>query len=390
MLKKLWALALAFALIAGCAAAEQEIPAATITEVRTAIGENAVAYPQLTGMADAEVEKKINDDIVLSSNVASHLITLATLGDSPWGLQVTYEAYVGAGVFSTVISAKGKMPNGRDGHVYAAMTYDLATGDRLALDSLFKDVDAAVSHMEAIAEESLMAELNGYMEYSEITPLPKEHFTVDEDGVTFWYPSNQLLLLSGYSGACQFYFSEVAEYLPDGADELPARLGWLPQPLTDAEARALIAADAEAGRLPHVAVTLGDSMTEIVARNRLTRTPDEFPGGRYFVLEAPAFRGVLVISDAIQSGVDGSVAEGLQLKRGTLHGLTIGEAERARWRQVLGEPQRTIAFSENMAYDYNLPVGESDVYRFGENELRLHADASGVLCAVQLSKAMTD
>ena len=42
--------------------------------------------------------------------------------------------------------------------------------------------------------------------------------------------------------------------------------------------------------------------------------------------------------------------------------------------------------TENMAYDYNLPVGQYDVYHYGENELRLHADESGVLCAVQLCK----
>ena len=38
-----------------------------VDEVRTQIGENYVAYPQLTGMADEAVQKKINDDIVLSS-----------------------------------------------------------------------------------------------------------------------------------------------------------------------------------------------------------------------------------------------------------------------------------------------------------------------------------
>ena len=87
-----------------------------VDEVRTQIGENYVAYPQLTGMADEAVQKKINDDIVLSSGVANHLVTLATLGDSPWGLKVDYQVkLLGENVFSAVINAQGKMPDGHEG-----------------------------------------------------------------------------------------------------------------------------------------------------------------------------------------------------------------------------------------------------------------------------------
>ena len=82
MRKLLFALALAAALTAVLPALAQ----GEVDEVRTQIGENHVAYPQLKGMADEEIQTKINDDIVLSSGVANHLVTLATLGDSPWGL----------------------------------------------------------------------------------------------------------------------------------------------------------------------------------------------------------------------------------------------------------------------------------------------------------------
>lgn len=58
-----------------------------VDEVRTQIGENYVAYPQLTGMADEAVQKKINDDIVLSSGVANHLVTLAHAGGQPLGFE---------------------------------------------------------------------------------------------------------------------------------------------------------------------------------------------------------------------------------------------------------------------------------------------------------------
>lgn len=46
-----------------------------------------MCYPQLTGMADEAVQKKINDDIVLSSGVANHLVTLAHAGGQPLGFE---------------------------------------------------------------------------------------------------------------------------------------------------------------------------------------------------------------------------------------------------------------------------------------------------------------
>ena len=53
--------------------------------------------------------------------VTNHLVTLATLGDSPWGLKVDYRvALLEDGVFSAVINAQGKMPDGHEGQAYSA------------------------------------------------------------------------------------------------------------------------------------------------------------------------------------------------------------------------------------------------------------------------------
>ena len=357
-----------------------------VNEVRTEMGDAFVAYPQLAGLEDEAVMKAVNDDIVLSADISSHLVTLVTLGQSTWGLQVEYEAYLEGDVFSAVISAKGKMPNGRQGHAYTALTYDLVTGERLGPEALFEDVNAAVAFMEAEAENTMSEELSGYLNNAAVTPLPVEAYTVDADGVTFWYPSDQLSYHSGYSGACQFYWEELNAFLRTDEAGLPARLGVLPKAYTDAEAASLITQCVSEGWLPHVPVRMGDAMTGIAERYRLVRTPDEFPGGRYFVLEAPLFRSVLVISDSIQAGYDASVVEGIQLKRGALYGLVIVETQSARWRDMLGEPEETMAFSQSMAYDYALPVGQSDIYHFGDYELRLHTDESGVLSAIQLCR----
>ena len=356
--------------------AQARAQALSIQDVTMQMGHNSVAYPQLSGLSDENVQKKINDDVVLSSGMTNHMVTLATLAAGQQKLTVTYEAsVVEERVFSVVISAKGKLPGVRDGHAYTALCYDLTTGERLALEDLFTDAASAVERMETIAQATLPEELNGYMEYTDVVPLPQNSFTLDENGITFWYPAEQFSLLSGYSGACQFWYSEL-DGLWRGEE----------QPMTDALRRAAIEEAASSGQLPHVPAVMGESMQALAERYRLLRTPDEFPGGRYFVMEDPRFRQILVISDALQQGYDASVVEGVQLRRGGLYGLNIGTTVRTEWRSLLGEPDETLSFTESMAYDYGLKTGQCDVYHYGENELRLHADEQGVLCAIQLCK----
>lgn len=373
MLKKWLGAFCAALLLLSCACAET----AEVVEVATQIGENYVRYPQLQGMENEEMQSAINDEIVLEAGISDRLLTLITLGENG-SLRVDEQAFLlEDGIFSAVLSARGKLGRERDGHAYTAFAYDLSTGERLTLEALFTDVQAAVAKMEAIAEVSLSEEMSGYAEFSRITPLPLESFTLDERGITFWYPSEQFSLLSGYSGACQFTYEEL-----DGLWQER----FAPVKLSAQETAERIRESVVAGELPQTPVRMGQSMQEVVEAYRLVRTPDRFPGGRYFVLEDPLFRGTMVISDALESGYERSVVEGVQLRRGALHGLVIGTCTQTQWRDVLGEPEETVLFTQSMAYDYNLPSGQYDVYHYGENELRLHADESGVLCAAQLCK----
>ena len=368
MLKRSLAGLLGVLLLLGTACALGEMK---ISEIRTELGDNHVRYPQLEGMADAAIQSRINDDIVLSSDVSNHLVTLVTLGQNPWKLRVDHQSSIlDEKVFSTVISAKGRIGNQRDAHVYTARTYDLTTGERLVLEDLFIDVEEAVERMERIAEESLLEELNGYLEFSDLTPLPRDSFTLDETGITFWYPAQQFSLLSGYAGAVQFWYEEL-----DGLWRTDAG-----ESLTSQEQKARIVQSVENGELPNVPARMSQPMEEVTERYRLLRTPDEFPGGRYFVMEDPAFRSILIISDALES----EFVEGIQLKRGGLHGLLIGKTQQEEWRKVLGSPVEKVPVTQNMAYDYHLPMGSYDIYHFGAHELRLHADEAGTLCAIQL------
>lgn len=372
MLKKWLAGFLACLMLGSFACAEKGVK---ITEVETVIGENGVRYPQLEGMADVEIQKKINDEIVLESGVSGHLVTLITMGQNPWKLQVEHESRVlDDGIFSTVISARGKIGTQRDAHAYTALCYDLSTGLRLTMDDLFADVEAAKEKMEQIVLDSLSEELNGYLEYSDLTPLPWDSFTLDENGITFWYPADQFRLLSGWAGAAQFRYEELDGLWKNGfAPEVPAK--------PDAEA---IALTVEAGEMPGIPVYMGQPLNEVLSAYRLLRTPDEFPGGRYYMMEDPAFRGVMVLSDALERDTANSAVEGVQLRRGGFHGLLIGRTEKDAWQAALGKPLETVQMTEGMAYDYGLSEGSCDVYHFGSRELRLYAGEDGVLFAIQL------
>ncbi len=356
----------------------------SVKEVSTVAGENHVVYPQLEGLADAAIQQAINDDIVLRADIPAHLITLSTLREGGWGLKVEAVSFLKNNLFSVTLSAKGEMPNQREGQAYTALCYDLTTGKRVSLPELLTSPEEAIAWMEEKAVDTLSEELSGYLANSDITPLPMENFALDEDGITFYYPASQFSLHSGYSGACQFYYEEIADFLD--FDGILANLELPPTDLSDAQIQQKIEGTLKTGRLPQIPVAIGQEMTDVVAKYRLLREPDQYPGGKYYQLEAPPFRQVLVLSDALTKGYENSKVLGLQSTRCDLFGIKAGETTQGRWREILGRPDDTLVFTEGLAYDYGIPVGESDFYTFGEYQLRLHADENGVLHSVRLSR----
>ena len=364
--------------------AETPSQAPAVEEIVMENGNNRLSYPQLTGLEDAAVQQLINDDIVLSADLTSHMITLATLApDSLWGLQVSYEACVNERVASFVISAEGKMPNNRQGQTNTPLTYDLQTGRRLTAADLFTNETEAAQWLEDEALRTLGEEISDYEDSSTLLPIPLDRFSLDEYGITFWYSPQQFTTIAGRAGACRFDYDEIRHLLNTAEDALPVTSGLL-KPVPDADAQRLAVHQAAQHRkLEQLPVTLGEPMTDIVARYALSRTPDEFPGGRYFAMEHPLFRSIYLISDAMQSGYEHSVLEGIQLRRGAFCGLLIGQARQEEWRQLLGEPAEMITVTESMAYDYALPAGNCDIYLIDGCAVRFYADGQGVLAAVQ-------
>lgn len=358
----------------------------TVQIVETVIGDHHIRYPQLTGMADEATQQAINDRIVEQAKITQRMVTLATIASGGTGLDVDTQTYLGGGIFSAVISAKGVMENGRSGHEYTAVCVELATGEPVTLDQLFSDPENAVTMMESTLETTYLDELSSYLTNSNVTPLPTDSFTLDADGITFYYPYRQFAMLSEYSGAAQFTYDELAAYLRTDAEGLPARLEALPVSRTDTEILQAVKQAVSSGSLPHIPVVLGNEMTDVIAQYRLLREPDQYPGGRYYQLEAPVFREVLVLSDAITTGYEHSKVKGLQSRRTNLFGIQTGVTTRADWLKILGEPDTTVAFDENLAYSYGYPAGTADYYQYGDYRLQLYADAEDLLYTITLTE----
>lgn len=367
-------------------AARAQAAAPTVRDVTVAMGENVIHYPQLEGLADAQAQQAINDAVVEKAKIAQRMVTLATLKPGGTDLTVRYESYLKNDVFATLISAVGVMENGRAGQEYAACAFHLSTGQAVTLAELFSDPQAAVDAMEAILARTYLDELGSYAENASLSPLPQDAFYLDQDGITFYYDRKQFSLVTGYAGAANFNYGELSSLLLADPQGLPATQGFLPQALTDAQIKAAVAYAASQGTLPHVRARLGDSMAELIAQYRLLREPDQYPGGRYCQLEAPAFRQVLVMTDTLSAGYETSVVTGLLTFRADLYGLRAGVTVQARWREVLGEPASTVAFDESMAASYGLPTGTADYYDFQGAQLMMYADETGVLAAVRLNR----
>ncbi len=381
--KNLGILCFTLILLWGCASAESTtVP--TLKDVRTTLDANVVAYPQLEGMADEAIQQAVNDEIVLKSDVAKYLVSLGMLQKGGLGLVVDYQTFLKNDILSITINAKGKMLNGREGHAYTGMNFDLQTGKPLTVDDLFVNWTSASADLEDVLTATLSEELSGYMTHSALTPIPGNNFAMDADGLTFYYPMGQFFLLSGYCGAGQFTYDELDKYL--NWEGVLSRLDVKPMALSDANAKEAIIQMVSLGRLPHIPVAIGDKMTDVVAKYRLLREPDQYPAGKYYQLEAPIFRQTLVLSDALTSGYEHSVVEGLQSTRVNLFGIQAGSTQRDRWQEILGKPEQTATFSEGLAYDYGITPGESDFYTIGVYQLRLHADENGILHSVRLTQ----
>ena len=80
------------------------------------------------------------------------------------------------------------------------------------------------------------------------------------------------------------------------------------------------------------------------------------------------------------------MVQGIRADRANFYGLCVGTTTREQWQAVLGAPDASVTLSEDDAYAMNLADGTSDYYNYGAHQLRLHADAEGVLRSIFITQ----
>ena len=64
-----------------------------------------------------------------------------------------------------------------------------------------------------IIENDVLSQLSDYMEYSELLPMPRDNYAIDAYGLTVFYPDDSYRYFDEQSGAVQFAWYELADYI---------------------------------------------------------------------------------------------------------------------------------------------------------------------------------
>ena len=369
---------------AGIAAAADEGPA--LEEKALELEGVSLRFPAVTGMADEALQAQVNARIREDLGADAYLERVSGLiSDSSRTLTVTWNGMLSGDVFSTLLEAETATGGRRASHSWAWSSIDLRDGHEITLGELFTDEAAGRERLETLLEETVAPELSAHLERSGLTPLPAG-FRLEKTGLTLLYDGGQLCTLTGRAGAVKIGWNEIRDCVDWSADGIPARVGAAEMTTLTGESAARIRETAESGQLPDIPVKIGDSVKEWTDRTGLLYDPEEYSGGRMFAPEGAAFRGVYLLSDALTASWTESRVQGIRMDRGCLWGLCVGETTAEEWRQVLGEPDYTVAFdAEEAEYARTVP-GNCDYYLYGDYRLQLQADEEGVLSGITLAQ----
>ena len=346
-------------------------------------------YPQLTGMADEALQARVNAAIMEKGRINDRITRMAALMNAPVKLNVSYSytlnAILEGGVFSCAILADGAVETSRATQVWSAVNVDLRTGEEITFTDLFIDADEATTFIENYLDEQVAPELSAHLAAGSLTPVP-ETFTISSTGLTLYYDIDDFRTLSDKAGTVTILWCELREYLKWGQTAVLMAIN-ANQHIALGEDGALYIPEAvQAGAFDGIPATLGQPMQELIDRYALLTDPDIYEGGRMIALEDGAFRGVYILTDALTDDFDRSVVQGIRADRLNFWGLCTGDTTIDWWREVLGEPETTLVVAEERAESWRIVPGTSDYYTLGDYRLRLHADESGVLRSVFLTR----
>ena len=335
-----------------------------------------VSLPEFSG-AGAE---KINETVRSGARVDEYLALLENIGAGGVGLRVKSEVWPadgGAPAVSVLVSAKGRMLEGRPSQVWYPFVFDAATGETLCASDLFADLAEAEAWLNDYLEREVEENLSSYLENRELLPVPLDRFALCGRGVTFLYEYNSLSFLSGDAGAVTVPYFELRPLL---SGEGP--LAFLAEEEDPEACRENLASEAAEGKLPGLDAYVGEAWEEARELFHTPFDPEVCPGGLLWETEDSRLRDCLLITDGGEAEVTGIICTRL-----SLCGMESGKAERGAWRALFGTPEKSVEMTPHEAAAWRLAPGGCDLYRFGEMLLLLHADEEGVFDACVLMKA---
>lgn len=383
MLKRIFVLTLSLLLLTLPALARETTQ---VTDVALDLLGSSIHYPQLAGMADAELQKVINDAIMEAGQIEARINRMAALMNAPVKLRVSYTHTLAGNVFSCAFLADGAVETTRSTQVWSTVTLDLATGEAIPLAAIFTDEGEARALLETLLMEQVAPEQSIHLAAGNLLPLP-ETFRITPEGLTLCYPIDQFRTLSDKAGTVTFLWTELRDVL-DLTEGSPLQALGVPGTLAfdEANARERLAGAIAHGGFPGIPATIGQSVKELTDRYAQLTDNELCEAGRMFILEDGAFRSVYLITDQLTDSWDKSAVNIIRADRLNLCGLCTGYTTLDAWRSALGAPDASVTTTAESAESWRIEPGTSDFYTLGDYRLRLHADEDGILRTVFLMK----
>lgn len=277
---------------------------------------------------------------------------------------------------------QGEQVDGREGCMGVGLTVDLETGDEILLEQLFEDADDALAEMERIIVDDVLETMSDYMEYAELLPMPVDNFSVNERGLTVYWPEERYRYFDGMSGSVTFYWYELADYICE--DSPVYALAHPDVPYSRSGIETLCFGGALTQMLP---IELGELLGDIaypLADPDYTTDALVFPLERVrgFAVEIPKY------AETQEEETPISAIRASRISFGNL--LTTGKTTDAEAIALLGEPQKEIALDEEAAFDAMLEPGKSLYYEMEGRVLQVHFDEDGLLSCLILRSAMPE
>ena len=279
---------------------------------------------------------------------------------------------------------RGEQADGMEGCAGFGLTVSLETGMEVYLDEILTDYDGALAAMESIIENDLLGGMSDYMEYADLLPMPQDSWSLNEQGLTVYWPEDRYRYFDGTSGSVTFNWHELADYI--GEESPVYALAHPDVPFS----RSGIETLCFGGTVnPYLGFELGDLLGDVDAMYTLA-DPDYTTDALVYPFER--VRGLAVeIPKYAETPEEDTPVSAIRASRISFGGLlTTGKTTDAEAIQLMGEPAMEIVYDEDAAFDAMLQPGKSFYFNVEGRALQLHFDENGVLACVIIRKAMPE